>query len=119
MNDDGSRANVLYASRPPINHHSLYTLFILVFSHSAGVLYSVIFCTILLRTPEVSLTQRRSAINSAIGNSLTVIPILVYQVRIRPPICWCCSQLTELLLTFPIPGSPQYRFFLRTNWMVI
>lgn len=45
-----------------------------------GVLYSVIFCGILLRTPEVSQTQRRTAINSAIGNSLTVIPILVYQV---------------------------------------
>lgn len=40
----------------------------------------MIFCGILLRTPEVSLTQRRNAINSAIGNSLTVIPILVYQV---------------------------------------
>lgn len=40
----------------------------------------MIFCGILLRTPEVSQTQRRTAINSAIGNSLTVIPILVYQV---------------------------------------
>lgn len=45
-----------------------------------GVLYSVIFCGILLRTPEVSPSQRRTAINSAIGNSLTVIPILVYQI---------------------------------------
>lgn len=44
------------------------------------MLYSVIFCGILLRTPEVSQAQRRTAINSAIGNSLTVIPILVYQV---------------------------------------
>lgn len=45
-----------------------------------GVLYSIIFCGILLRTPEVSQQQKKSAINSAIGNSTTVLPILVYQV---------------------------------------
>lgn len=36
-----------------------------------------------MRTPEVSQTQKRTAINSAIGNSLTVVPILVYQVSMN------------------------------------
>lgn len=45
-----------------------------------GVLYSIIFCGILMRTPEVSQQQKKSAINSAVGNSTTVLPILVYQV---------------------------------------
>lgn len=45
-----------------------------------AVLYSIIFCGILLRTPEVSPQQKKSAINSAIGNCATVLPILVFQV---------------------------------------
>lgn len=45
-----------------------------------AVLYSIIFCGILLRTPEVSHQQKKSAINSAIGNCATVLPILVFQV---------------------------------------
>lgn len=46
----------------------------------SGVLYSIIFCGILLRSPQVSQQQRKSALNSAVGNSFTVLPILVYQV---------------------------------------
>lgn len=46
-----------------------------------GVLYSIIFCGILMRTPEVSIQQKKSARNSAIGNCLTVLPILVFQVQ--------------------------------------
>jgi len=67
-----------------------------------GVLYSVIFCTILLRTPEVSLTQRRSAINSAIGNSLTVIPILVYQVLLADKLDGDLKQLPLTLISIPL-----------------
>lgn len=46
----------------------------------AGVLYSFIYCGILLRTPEVPPQQKRSAINSALGNSFTVLLILIFQV---------------------------------------
>lgn len=43
------------------------------------MLYSLIFCSILLRTPEMSLAQRKNAINSAISNIL-VLPVLVFQI---------------------------------------
>ncbi|XP_070490507.1 transmembrane protein 185B [Chironomus tepperi] len=43
------------------------------------MLYSLIFCSILIRTPEMNLTQRQNAINSAISNIL-VLPILVFQI---------------------------------------
>lgn len=33
-----------------------------------------------MRTPEVSQQQKKTAIHSAIGNSATVLPILVFQV---------------------------------------
>jgi ABC-type phosphate/phosphonate transport system permease subunit len=47
-----------------------------------GVLYSMIFCGILLRTDneQMSPQQKRSAVNSAIGNCFTVFPILIFQV---------------------------------------
>lgn len=43
------------------------------------MLYSLIFCSILIRTPEMSLAQRKNAINSAISNIL-VLPVLVFQI---------------------------------------
>lgn len=43
------------------------------------MLYSLIFCSILIRTPEMNLAQRQNAINSAISNIL-VLPILVFQI---------------------------------------
>lgn len=46
----------------------------------AGVLYSFIFCGILMRTPEVPAAQKRHALNSALGNSITVLLILICQV---------------------------------------
>lgn len=45
-----------------------------------GVLYAIIFATILLRTPEVSAEQRRTSMHSAISYSVIVIPLLVYLV---------------------------------------
>lgn len=38
----------------------------------------------------MSQQQRKSALNSAVGNSFTVLPILVYQV--------CCNDYSRLLL---------------------
>lgn len=43
------------------------------------MLYSLIFCSILIRTPEMNLTQRQNAISNAISNIL-VLPILVFQI---------------------------------------
>ncbi|GBP09104.1 Transmembrane protein 185B [Eumeta japonica] len=45
-----------------------------------GVLYSIIFAGILLRTPEVNIQQRRTSFNSALAYTFTVVPILVFQV---------------------------------------
>lgn len=72
------------------------------FLNYLGVLYSVIFCGILLRTPEVSQTQRRTAINSAIGNSLTVIPILVYQVLLADKLDGDLKALPFTIISIPL-----------------
>lgn len=48
-----------------------------------GVLYTIIFAAILLRTPEVNAQQRRSSFHSALGYTFLVIPILIFQVSIR------------------------------------
>lgn len=45
-----------------------------------GVLYSIIFASILLRTPEVNAQQRRSSFNSALSYTCLVLPILIFQV---------------------------------------
>lgn len=43
------------------------------------MLYSLIFCSILIRTPELNITQRQNAISNAISNIL-VLPILVFMI---------------------------------------
>lgn len=45
-----------------------------------GVLYALIFATILLRTPEVATEQRKASLQSAISYSLIVLPLLVFLV---------------------------------------
>ncbi|XP_028038363.1 transmembrane protein 185A [Bombyx mandarina] len=55
-------------------------LWILMCLSLVGVLYSIIFAGILLRTPEVNVQQRRTSFNSALAYTFTVIPILVFQV---------------------------------------
>lgn len=45
-----------------------------------GVLYTIIFAGILLRTPEVNAQQRRSSFQSALGYTFLVIPVLIFQV---------------------------------------
>jgi cytochrome bd-type quinol oxidase subunit 2 len=54
-------------------------LWILLCLSLVMMLYSLIFCSILIRTPEMNLQQRQNAINSAISNIL-VLPILVFQI---------------------------------------
>lgn len=45
-----------------------------------GVLYAIIFASILLRTPEVSPEQRRTSLHSAVSYSMIVGPLLVFLV---------------------------------------
>lgn len=46
-----------------------------------SVLYNIIFCGIMMRTPEVSLQQKKAALNAAVGNICTVLPLLCFQVN--------------------------------------
>ena len=46
-----------------------------------GVLYAVILAIILIRSPDIIPQQRRGNISTAIGYSLMVIPLLVFEVR--------------------------------------
>lgn len=55
-------------------------LWILMCLSLVGVLYTIIFAGILLRAPEVNPQQRRTSFNSALGYTLLVIPILIFQV---------------------------------------
>lgn len=51
-----------------------------------GVLYTIIFAGILLRTPQVNAKQRRSWFNSALAYTFLVVPILIFQVNITTKI---------------------------------
>lgn len=89
-----------------------------------GVLYSIIFCVILLKTQEVSLQQKKTAVNSAIGNCFTVLPILVFQVLladkldgdinlpyivISAPLL--LSLVTLILLSFSAKGGNKCKLY--------
>ncbi|XP_011192130.1 transmembrane protein 185B [Zeugodacus cucurbitae] len=65
-----------------------------------SVLYNVIFCGIMMRAPEISLQQKRAALNAAVGNICTVLPLLCFQVVI-------CDKLEgELKFPYMIVFSP-------------
>lgn len=94
-----------------------------------AVLYSIIFCGILLRTPEVSPQQKKSAINSAIGNCATVLPILVFQVlladKLDEDLDWpfiavagplLLTLFVLILLSFNAKGGNKWWFGIRKNF---
>ncbi|XP_067639881.1 transmembrane protein 185B isoform X1 [Eurosta solidaginis] len=65
-----------------------------------SVLYNVIFCGIMMRTPEISIQQKKAALNAAVGNICTVLPLLCFQVII-------CDKLEgELKFPYIIVFSP-------------
>nr|CAI5832124.1 unnamed protein product [Callosobruchus analis] len=94
-----------------------------------GVLYTIIFAAILLRTPEVNAQQRRSSINSALGYWFLVIPILVFQVLladkldddIRISYIAVVSPLfvsftTLILMSFSAKGGNKWWFAMRKDF---
>lgn len=94
-----------------------------------GVLYSIIFCMILLKTQEVSPQQKRTAVNSAIGNCFTVLPVLVFQVLLADkldgdldwPFAVVCAPLmlalfTLILLSFSAKGGNKWWFGIRKSF---
>lgn len=60
-----------------------------------GVLYTIIFAGILLRTPQVNAEQRRSWFNSALAYTFLVVPILVFQVSLFYTFNIICGVLTK------------------------
>lgn len=62
-----------------------------------GVLYSIIFASILLRTPEVNAQQRRSSFNSALSYTCLVLPILIFQVILSILPLFMYSRFVEKL----------------------
>lgn len=93
------------------------------------VLYSIIFCSILLRTPDISPQQKRVAINSAVGNCTTILPILAFQILLAdkldgdlnwPYIAVSCpllfSLFTLILLSFSAKTQNKWWFGMRKNF---
>ncbi|KAJ8939329.1 hypothetical protein NQ318_005690 [Aromia moschata] len=89
-----------------------------------GVLYTIIFAAILLRTPEVNAQQRRSSFHSAL-----VIPILIFQVLlankldddIRMSYIAVVSPLfisfvTLILMSFSAKGGNKWWFGMRKDF---
>ncbi|CAH2041437.1 unnamed protein product, partial [Iphiclides podalirius] len=77
-------------------------LWILMCLSLVGVLYSIIFAGILLRTPEVNMQQRRTSFNTALAYTFTVIPILVFQVLLT-------NKLDDgLALSYIVVVSPLF-----------
>ncbi|XP_050095887.1 transmembrane protein 185B [Anopheles aquasalis] len=94
-----------------------------------AVLYSIIFCVILLRTPEVSAQQKKSSFYSAIGNCATVIPVLIFQVlladKLDEDLDWpyiavagplLVALSTLILLSFNAKGGNKWWFGIRKNF---
>lgn len=71
-----------------------------------GVLYTIIFAAILIRTPEVSAQQRRASFQSALGYTFLVIPILIFQVLLA-------NRLDgDIKLSYTLVASPLFISFI-------
>jgi len=71
-----------------------------------GVLYTIIFAAILLRTPEVNAQQRKSSFQSALGYTFLVIPILIFQVLLA-------NKLDDdIKMTYTAVASPLFISFI-------
>ncbi|XP_039756912.1 transmembrane protein 185A isoform X2 [Pararge aegeria] len=77
-------------------------LWILMCLSLVGVLYSIIFAGILLRTPDVNIQQRRTSFNSALAYTFTVIPILVFQVLLTNKLDDELHSLTYIVVVSPL-----------------
>ena len=62
-----------------------------------GVIYAIILAIILSRSPEIIRDQRRGNLTTAIGYSLLVIPMLIFEVSIDFVILCFCSALAQVV----------------------
>ncbi|XP_050668841.1 transmembrane protein 185A [Leptidea sinapis] len=104
-------------------------LWILMCLSLVGVLYSIIFAGILLRTPEVNIQQRRTSLNSALAYTFTVVPVLAFQVLITNkldgdkslPYIVVVSPLfvtfaTLIIMSFSSKGGNRWWFGIRKDF---
>lgn len=105
-------------------------LWILLCLSLVMMLYSLIFCSILIRTPEMNLQQRQNAISNAISNIL-VLPILVFQILLADKldnnnalpfsiigIPLEVSLFALILLSFCSKGYNRFWFGMRNNFFL-
>ncbi|XP_066257665.1 transmembrane protein 185B [Euwallacea similis] len=94
-----------------------------------GVLYTIIFAAILLRTPEVSAQQRKSSFQSALGYTFLVIPILIFQVLLANKLDediqmsftavvspLFVSFITLIIMSFSAKGANKWWFGMRKDF---
>ncbi|XP_018329122.1 transmembrane protein 185B [Agrilus planipennis] len=94
-----------------------------------GVLYTIIFAGILLRTPEVNAQQRRSSFQTALGYTFLVIPVLIFQVLLANKldedieishtsvaIPLMVSFVTLILMSFNSKGGNKWWFGMRKDF---
>ncbi|GJQ85910.1 hypothetical protein Trydic_g21765 [Trypoxylus dichotomus] len=94
-----------------------------------GVLYTIIFAGILMRTPEVNAQQRRASFQSALGYTFLVIPILIFQVLLANKLDGditisyiavvsplFVSFVTLILMSFSAKGGNKWWFGIRKDF---
>ncbi|XP_075219363.1 transmembrane protein 185B isoform X2 [Lycorma delicatula] len=94
-----------------------------------GVLYTIIFAGILLRTPQVNARQRRTSFNSALAYTFLVVPILVFQVLLTNKLDGdinmsytgvvsplFVSYITLMLMSFSAKGGNKWWFGIRKDF---
>ncbi|CAD7087450.1 unnamed protein product [Hermetia illucens] len=104
-------------------------LWIVICLSLVSVLYNIIFCGIMMRTPEISVQQRKSALHAAIGNTFTALPVLCFQViiadklegELKFPYIIVFTPLlvavfTLIILSFSAKGGNKWWFGIRKNF---
>ncbi|KAL5275003.1 TMEM185A family protein [Megaselia abdita] len=92
-------------------------------------IYNIIFCGIIMRTPEISMQQKKSALHNAIGNTCSVVPLLCFQVIIADKLDQTIKMnyifvfsplllalLSLIILSFCAKGGNKWWFGIRKNF---
>lgn len=94
-----------------------------------AVLYAIVFAAVLLRTPQINARQRRTSLNSALGYTFLVVPILVFQVLLANKLDGdislkyttmatplLVSHVTLIFMSFGAKGGNRWWFGIRKDF---
>ena len=70
-----------------------------------GVIYAIILAILLSRSPEIIREQHRGNLTTAVGYSLLVIPMLVFEVSVM--VAWLVVRLDK-----PFIGATYYLYLI-------